>query len=507
MKKLTNLLIATAFLSSTLLTSPRSQALTAQEYSQRPKLVVVLVIDQFRSDMLTRFEKQFMPAGTPANPGGFRYLTSQGAWFPFAEYDILQAMTCTGHAMILTGSHPASTGIGTNEWFTPATKKMTYCAEDTEFGLSPRRLRTTTVGDELKNIKPKSKVVAVALKDRSAIMLGGHRADVVIWQDAKTSAWTSSNYYNKGQLPDWATKFDADFKKKNLKLEERTVSSAAAGVETTLDLALTALRAEKLGRGESTDLLAISLSNHDLLGHSFGPDSKEIAELTVLEDKLVANFLRSLRKEMGGLQDVVIALTADHGTPPTSELASKNKIASGRFEFLPMHKRINERLEKKFGSPGKEGWFLGSRLFHFFLNQDLIADKKINSSDVEDEVKKVLLEEPGVHAVFTKSDYAKGLYPPGIVGQQLKNSYVPGQSGDIVLIAKPFFYEKGGSPVTHMTGWSYDRSVPIILVGRAFKPGVYPGGLVIDIAPTISFLLGVLPPAMNEGRVLSEALR
>lgn len=499
--------IAVSFLVTSLF-ALSARAITAAAYEKKPKLVVVLVIDQFRADLLSNKTDDFLPPGTPAAPGGFRYLTHQGAWFPFAQYDILQAMTCTGHAMILTGSHPASTGIGTNEWFNPKTRKMTYCAEDADFGLSPRRLRTTTVGDELKNVREKSRVVAVAAKDRSAIMLGGHRADIALWMHEKESRWVTSSYYNKGELPAWLKPINDRLAKETAKDDGRnvTVKDAIEITGWTLDLAIEALKKEKLGRGADPDILAVSLSYHDIIGHMYGPNSKEIREITLAEDRLLSGFLKNLRKEMGSLDDVVIAFTADHGTPPASDVAKQFKLDTGRFEMLPVIRKINQRLDQKFGASGKE-WLLGFRLFHFFLNPEVIAEKKADEDKVAAEVKAVLLEEPGVLDVFTKGDFEKGRFPVGTVGEQLKHSYIPGQSGDIVMIAKPFFYEKGSNPVTHMTGWSYDRSVPLLLVGRAFKPGVYPGGLVIDLAPTLSFVLGVLPPAKNEGRVLGEALR
>lgn len=484
-----------------------ASALTAKDYLHRPKLVVTLVIDQFRADYLTRFEKEFRPAGTAAVPGGFRFLMEQGAWFPFAEYDVLQSMTCPGHAMILTGSHPASTGIATNDWFDPATKKLVYCVDDAEFGASPRRLRTTTVGDELKSVHKGARVITVSLKDRSAIMLGGHNADLALWMEPKPNRWTTSTYYNKGRLPDWAAKLNDGLKANTLDPEAHTVESAVFGIRSTLDAALTAVHAERMGRDKETDLLAVSLSNHDFLGHAFGPNAPEMHTITLEEDRLLSDFLRGLRKELGSLDDVVITFTADHGIPPAVDIAESYHYATGRFDYLAMTKKINERLDKKFGSPGKAGWILGTRLFHYYLNHDSVAARKTTLAAAEDEVRAALLEDPGILNAYTSDDFEHGRFPPGALGQQVKNSYIPGQSGDVVMIAKPFFFEKGVNAVTHMTGWSYDRSVPLVLLGRAFKPGVYTGAHVIDLAPTLSFVLGVLPPAMSEGRVLNETLR
>lgn len=482
-----------------------ASAIALKDYPARPKLIVVLVIDQFRSDYLTRYQSRFLPAGTPAAPGGFRFLT-QGAWLPFAEYDVMQSMTCPGHAMILSGARPAAFGFATNDWFDPATKKLIYCAHDPVDGLSPRRLRTTTLGDELKNVRPKSQVIALALKDRSAIMLGGHRANAAVWVDGKTKQWTTSTYY--GQLPAWAAELNATSGKAPIpNFDEVTVEAASAGAAWTLDGALKAFRAQKLGRNGETDILAVSLSTHDVMGHALGPNASELEKLTVNEDRLIANFLRDISKDMGGLNDVWIVLTADHGAPAAPEEYAKTGIQSGRFDYLAMFKKINQRLDDKYGAV-KDGWISGTRLFHFFLNQEAITKKKLSVREVENEIRTVMLQEPGVHEVFTRGDHLARTYPAGMLGEQIRNSYIDGQSGDLVLIPRPFFLESSRSlKTTHITGWSYDRMVPLILWGKSFKGGVYPGGKVIDLAPTLAFALGILPPTMSEGRVLSEALK
>lgn len=504
MKKIPVLLLA-----SVLMSGFSTLAMSEAEFVKRPKLVVVISIDQFRADYLTRFEDRFLAPGTSAKPGGFRYLTRNGAYFPFAEYDVLQAMTCPGHSTILTGSWPATHGIGINEWFDPKIRKIVYCVDDPVDGISPRRLRTTTVGDELKNVKPDARVFTVSLKDRAAVMLGGHHPDMAVWMDDKKMRWTTSTYYSpKAELPAWAREANAGLEKLTREeLDPTKPAGAAKGTAITLELAADIVKREKLGRGKSTDLLGVSLSTHDILGHALGPNSKEMEKLTLEEDQALARFLQALRKDVGSLDDVVIVLTADHGTPPTVETAKNAKIDSGRYDSLAAIKHVDARLDEKFGSPGNKEWIIGSRYFNYFLNDELIASKKLNATDVQAEAKKAFLDEPGILNVLTRAEYEKQILPAGKLTQQIRNSYVLGQSGDLVIIAKPFFYEKGSNFVTHMTGWSYDRTVPMIFVGRAFKPGVYPGGQVVDLASTLSFVMGVLPPAMSEGRVLGEALK
>ena len=504
-----------------------------KKYLQKPKLIVVVVIDQFRADYLSRFESRFAPAQDKAKKtlGGFKFLMENGAYYPLAEYDVLQSMTCPGHAMIMTGSHPNMNGIPVNEWYDRKAQKMQYCAEDPQFEYSPHNLKTTTFTDELKNTGAKSKVITLALKDRSAIMLGGHRADLALWMDYKSFAWRTSTYYAK-DLPNWTKILNAKvkaignaemtwtssvkptglsedspaiFEKKYLPFSKNGLSQNF-GIEVALDAAESAVFGENLGHGSATDVLAISLSNHDMLGHGFGPNSRELEELTVFEDQKLSHFFTILQRHMGGsLKDVAIILTADHGIPPTIEYSTKAKIDSGKLDYLELYKAINQRLDKKFGTPKNKEWIAASRYFHFYLNPATLDEKSLSSKQVEDEVKAALEEQHGVFYVATKSDLKAGIYPPGALGDQLKKQYIADKSGDLILLPRPFYMEKDDNLVTHMTGFSYDKTVPLILFGSAFKSGVYAEpAKVIDLAPTLSFLMGIVPPATSEGRVLSE---
>lgn len=488
------------------LAAPRSHAaLTLERFGQPPRLVVLLVIDQFRSDFLTRLEKKFAPPGTTQAPGGFRFLMKNGAYYPFAEFGALQNMTCPGHATISTGSNPATFGFSSNEWFDPIQKKSVYCAEDPTFDYSPIALKTTTFGDELRTLYPKSRVIGIAIKDRSAIMLAGHKASQVIWFDGKTGRWVTSKYYNKGETPKWVLPLnDAISKEKNAPPVKGTLEGSIRGVKLTFDAALAAVTSEKLGRGPSPDVLAVSLSTHDMLGHATGPTTPVMEALTLAEDKALSDFLKKLSKELGGLDRVVFALSADHGIPPQGEEYKGTHLKSGQIDFLDVTKKIYQTLDRRFGSAGKQPWLLSMSDFQFHLNQELIQSKSLKAAEVENEIRNIVEKEPGVATVFTRGDYEAGRFPPGFIGQQLKNSYVPEINGDLIIVPKPFFTDKTHHSVTHITGYSYDRTVPVIVMGKNIRPGVYSGARIIDIAPTLSFLLRVLPPAKNEGRVLQE---
>ncbi|MDD4976046.1 MAG: alkaline phosphatase family protein [Bacteriovorax sp.] len=530
---------------------------------KKPKLIVVLIIDQFRADYLTRFKERFLPAkNSNGAVGGFNYLISNGAYFPYAQYDILQSMTGPGHATLLTGSYPYQSGIPLNDWYDSKLGKNIYCVEDEGSpivglpenkdlrGMSPKNLIGSTVGDELKNAGYPSKVISIALKDRAAILMGGHRADLSLWFDPKSFQWISSRYYlPEGNLPSWVTKLNEEVKIKkspmkvwSAKLQETMKSyfattssypndkkltgkigptfnhgiaacspeelSSPYGNELTAQAALRAIDFYDLGKNITPDLLAVSFSSHDYVGHAFGPNSKEIEDMTVSEDRVISTFLNNLKNKIpGGLKEVVVVLSADHGVAPNSDWLLKNKMASGRVDIGALQAKIEERLNQKFGKiDSGKGWITYSIDFNYYINRDGINSKKLSKSDVENEIKKVLQMEDGFVHVFTHTDYENRLLPPGMHERQILKTYFSGRSGDVIAIPKPFFVHGDDNSTTHMTGYSYDRTVPLIIAGAGFKHGIIPKMVdVVDIAPTLTILTGTIPPSSSEGRVLTEA--
>lgn len=489
-------------MSPTLLALP----LATESYLKKPKLVVVLVIDQFRGELLNKMQKELKPAGTAAQPGGFAFLMKNGAWFPHAEYEVSQAMTCVGHAMILSGSYPTLNGISLNQWFDSKAGKRIGCIEDARDGISPRNLFATTVGDEMKTSRSKSKVISVAVKDRSAVLLGGHRADHAIWLNSAGSAWTTSTYY--GTPPTW---IDAENRRLSASpkkdLLSKNLAASIEGTQSTLRLAAQALTEEKLGRGPDTDLLAISLSNHDILGHALGPESPEMEKLVLAEDVELQRFFGVLQKQMKGWSEVLFVMTADHGIPgtPTKLLPPEN--GDGQFDALASIRNVNRHLDEAFKVRSKEPWITATFLLNFYLNEKFIQERGLSLAAVESEAKKALAKEPGVIEVFTRQEFLDGKISDNLPGRQFKNSYRPDRNGHLQIVLRPFMVAKSELTANHMTGWAYDRYVPLFLMGNSISPGVYAGGKIVDIAPTVSFLLGTVPPSMSEGRVLSETFR
>lgn len=564
--KMKNLaIVVAAFLSS--LQAYAAPQSNPSEKSKAPKLILMLVIDQFRADYLLRFESRFLPArgasGVKRKWGGYRTLMNGGAYYPYAQYDILQSMTCPGHATVLTGAYPYQAGIPSNEWFNTATQKYTYCAEDPassivgakvddpHLGTSPKNLLASTVGDELKNAGYPSKVVTLSLKDRAAIMMGGQRPDLAVWLEPKSFQWVSSKFYLPGgELPAWVrglneelkaakgnalawrpdgpgTGFSAKDSKalidaKNAgkyggtafphetKMGSKESLAFPFGLEITEKAAEAAIDWMKLGQGESTDLFAVSFSTHDYLGHVFGPNSREMEEMTIAEDQILAKFLNHLeRKIPGGLANVTIVLTGDHGITPNPDWLADHQVKSGRIDETLLAKQINDRLQEKFGKLKDAQSFVSyCHDFNIFLNHAGITEKKLVMAEVEAEAKAVVMQTEGIAHVLTSSEYAAKKLPPGMFDRQSVHTYYPGRSGDLVVIPKPYFIPAESDTVIHVTGYAYDRTVPLIFYGYGIKPGKYANRAdVIDIAPTLSYLAKVLPPNMSEGRVLSEILK
>jgi predicted AlkP superfamily pyrophosphatase or phosphodiesterase len=267
------------------------------------------------------------------------------------------------------------------------------------------------------------------------------------------------------------------------------------------------LDAYGLGQGKATDLLAISFSSHDMLGHAFGPNSREMEEITVQEDQEISRFLNTLQKKVpGGLKNVVVVLTGDHGVAPNPDWATAHRLQAGRIEEDELNNQVSAHLEKKFGKLKDESWILTGKGLHIYLNRQAAQKKEIDFSQLEAEAKTALLQDPRIAFVVTSSEVARGIFPPGIHHQQVAHSYYPKRSGDLLIIPKPYFFP-GQVTASHTSGYSYDRMVPILISGSQIKTGVYSTRAeVTDIAPTLSFLTGIIPPNLSEGRVLSEIL-
>ena len=490
-------------------------------------LGVVLVVDQFRADYLMRFEEKFLPPSA----NGFRNIM-KGAYFPLADHGLLQNMTGPGHAGILTGSYPYRNQISINWWFDRKKDSAQYCVQDDDskiigsngvvstapFGISPKNLNATTVGDELKNIDRPSRVVSIALKDRAAVLMGGKRADDVFWFDDKSCQWVTSEYY-MSSLPEFVKKQNSRITPmknstfswgpyQNMKYCSKESTRTPWIPEETFKLALAAVDDLKLGRGKDTDLLLMSLSSHDYLGHNVGPNDENMEKMTLAEDRLIADFFTQLSKKLpNGLKDVFVVLTGDHGAPPSPKSLPQAKIPSENIPEEETPKLIEETMTKEFGKPKGGKWIKAMIEFQVYFNHEALDDAKVSVSKAVAVCRKRLLQERYLDQVWSLDEILQERKIPAGEYGVVADRTLSFRSGDMILVLKPFFYSDS-YPLTHMTMYSYDRFVPLVFWGKTFKPGIYRQvAHIVDIAPTLSSTLGVMPPSQSEGRILNEILR
>ena len=508
-----------------------------------PRLAVVMVFDQLRADYLSRFGDQLLPARTADGKlGGFKALMAAGATFPVAEHRVLMAMTCPGHATIATGAWPYRHGITRNRWYDSMGRH--YCVGDREApviggsqvdrfeGRSPRKMHGPTMGDTLKNADPRSRVVSVAIKDRAAVLLGGFRADAAIWLDP-SSDWTTSAFYQRdGKRPDWLNALNRaqrDQASQPAPFHFESTSGRASGAQSvklepnrgsmdaiytphgdvrTAEAAEAAMAAHKLGQDEASDLLLVSFSSLDKAGHHHGPNSAHMEGMFLSADRAIARMLNHLEATVpGGLANVVVAVTGDHGVGPQAAYAHSTRLKARQLDQDELQSRLNARLDMLFGATKTgERWILAIEDLNLYMNRRLAAQRGLRIDRLLAAAKELLTEEPGVLMGITSAEVQAGKRLPGLWGEQLENSFVAGRSGDVIGIPAPFTLPDG-TPANHYTGYSYDRQVPLLMMGPGIRQGRHPGAVeIIDLAPTIATLLGTIHPAMAEGRVLVEAL-
>jgi len=521
-----------------------------------PRLVVVIVVDQMRGDYIARYGYQWT--------GGLRRLVDGGAWFRRAAYPYLTTVTCVGHATVSTGAFPRTHGIVGNSWFDRETGRSVGCTADPKQtiisygapaggGESPWRLQTATLSDELRTQMPvPARVVTLSLKERTAIMLAGDRADAVTWFNPAAGGFVTSSAYTSAPVP-----FVAAFTKANpvtadagkvwtRTLPESQYLHADAGTgekpaaywsaefphalkakseapdaqffeawETSPfsddylgRLAIASVDALKLGQGSGTDFLGISFSALDLVGHDFGPASHEVQDTLVRLDRTLGALLAHLDRGVGA-GNYVVAFTADHGAAPIPEQAAAAAIDAGRLDSATVRQATQKALEAAFG-PGE--YLVRSQYSDLILPPDVLEKLRRDPAAAR-EVLRAVRAVPGVAAAYFAEDLDSHAAAGDRDARAALLSYYPGRSGDLIVMPKPywFFVTADGSPqpgsaTSHGTMYGYDQEVPIILYGRGIKPGEYARQATpADIAPTLAYLCGVTL-AHADGEVLIEAL-
>lgn len=519
---------------------------------QRPvKLVVGIMIDQLRADYLVRFSDQFVD-------GGFRRLLNRGAVFTNAHYNHTPTYTACGHSIFMSGATPSMSGIIGNEWFDREAGRRVTSVSDTNVKLlggksdstsaSPVKLIGSTLGDEMRMATGgKAKVVGIAFKDRSAILPAGKRPNGAYWFNTTAGNFVSSTYYFP-ELPAWVQKFNRDVRpdryfgakwERMLSPEaydrsqpdnspyERsaygttfpyTINGGESSPgqkfysqfemtpyanEYTIEFAKAAIENEGLGVDDIADLLTISFSPNDLLGHTYGPYSQEVHDMTLRTDRLLAEFFEYLDRRIG-LDRVIIALSSDHGVAPIPEHA-KAMGYGGRIEIRSTTAAVEDALKKQFGD---EKWVRQFANSNIYFDDELIAKNKADREEMEKTACAALMKTPGVGACFTRSEITEGELPKTKIALSVARGFYPARNGDVVVVPQPFYFFSEGLGTTHGTPYSYDTHVPVIFFGAGVAAGRHATEAgPVDIAPTLAALLDVTPPSNSEGRVLEAALR
>lgn len=528
------------------LLSVSKQKTLGQTVTERPKLVVGIMLDQMRWDYLYRFQNNY------AQDGGFKRILFNGYSCENTLIPYAQTVTAVGHSSVYTGSVPAFTGIIANSWYDKSKEKEVYCTEDKIVSIlggtdksepmSPRNLWVTTIGDELRlSTNFKSKVIGVAIKDRASILPSGHTANAAYWYDDKSGNWITSTYYME-QLPKWVTDFNRrklvdSFYRLNwnllLPLSEYTHStedkksyegqydknSSAAfphrlddkvgkdykliratpyGNTLTLMMAKKVLVEENLGNNGGTDFLNISLSSTDVIGHMYGPNSVEIEDVYRRVDKDLGDFLNELDHRVGK-GNYLVFLTADHGASHSPGFLQENKIP-GKASISPTQE-LNEAISQKFS--------VSDAVINTYAYQVYFNEKKLDS--VKSKRRKIiqfaidyLNKKEEVYLAFATSNYSS-LNLPTEITERFKKGYNPKLSGDIQIILKPGFLYGSQTGTNHGLWYPYDSHIPLVFYGWKIKHGqlnreVY----MTDIAATVAALLHIQMPSGCIGKPINE---
>ena len=501
----------------TLLLCPALLAAGLYAQSPRPKLIVAIAVDQFRYDYLTRFRADYT--------GGFKTLLTQGAVFTNARYTHVPTVTAIGHSTFLSGATPSMSGIIGNEWFDRASgKKVTSVSDATvallggsenPTGSSPRRLLVSTLGDEMKIADPRTRVVGISLKDRSAILPAGHMADGAFWFDNNSGSFVSSTYYFP-DLPGWVKEFNGKHPadsyagkewngKKFVAPGPKLYASLPAspwGNELIEEFSERAIEALQLGKGPQTDLLAVSFSSNDYVGHQKGPDDPAVQDMADRTDELIAKLFAFIQLN-GGMRDVVVVLTADHGVAPVPEVNEKRHMPGGRFPG-EMSEVVEKKLSAKYG-PGK--WIASSIEYGLYLDWKVVDGKRLNHHEVLEFATDAVRAEPHIFRAWSKDALLRGEVSHDLVGDAVNNGFYPPRAADVFYLPEPYWLN-GKTGTSHGTPFGYDTHVPVIFMGPGIKAGVYNQAIrPNDIAPTLATLLSIEAPSGSVGRALAEILQ
>lgn len=521
-----------------------------------PRLAVLVVVDQLRGDYLSRWNKLFVDKG-------FRRMREEGAWFPNCHYPYALTVTGAGHASLATGCSPMTHGIIGNNWYERKEGAEVYCATSARYDLvpgnkpdprkkkragagNPDRLLVPTLADALKGATHnKGRVVALSFKDRSAVLLGGRRPDACYWLNPSTGTFVTSTCY-RDRPHAWVTRFnrgrpadhwfgtdwtrlrpDLDYEKlsgpddvagegtgigqgrtfphplgrvpASLAGYYAALYNSPFGNDVLLALVKEAVTAEGLGSREVPDLLCISFSSNDPIGHCWGPDSQEVLDVTLRTDLIVRDLLAFLDDKVGKGK-YVVALSADHGVCPLPEVSRQRGLDARRVSPRPMIAKAEKFLQGKFDkSAERKGDCIESVVGNMiYLNRGWLKACGLKQAEVEAALADLLKKQEGVETVYTRTQLVVGVAADDKIGQAVRRSFHPERSGDVMVVSKPYYLFSSplGTGTTHGTPYDYDTHVPLLVWGAGIGGGVHKEAVTPQaIVPILARALGIKPPA------------
>ncbi|KJD37053.1 alkaline phosphatase [Tamlana sedimentorum] len=537
----------------TLLTVIASFSTKAQTVNstQKPKLVVGIVVDQMRYDYLTRFYNKF-------GEGGFKRMMNEGFNCKNHHFNYIPTKTGPGHASVYTGTTPKYHGVIGNDWYDKYEQKMVYCAEDdsvqsvgttsSDGKMSPHRMQTTTFSDENRLFtQMKGKTIGVSIKDRGAILPAGHTANAAYWFRGKSEGKFISSTYYINDLPEWVKDFNASKAVKSYLKEWNTLQNIETytesgadlnefeggfrGKETAtfpydlkklskinggfdilkatpygnsvvIDFAIAALKGENLGKDTITDVLTVSFSSTDYVGHNFGVNSKEVEDTYIRLDKDLERFFKTLDAQVGE-GEYTVFLSADHGAVDVPSYLQDVNIPAGYLNNKETKAKFSAFLMDTFGVDNLIENISNDQIF---LNHNAVKDLNKTLAEVEAAIVNELITYKNVYKVYAATTMHNNDFTSGME-ELLQKGYSQKRSGDVLIIPSPNYisYSKTGS--THGSGYKYDTHVPLLLFGKGIKHGETLQKTVIpDIAPTMSALLGISFPNGATGQPLEFVL-
>ena len=532
--------------------------------SNKPKLVVGVIIDQMGFDQLYKYHDRY-------GETGFKRLIREGFNFKNANVNYIPSETAPGHASIYTGTTPAYHGIIGNSWYDrdlgnyvgnviDSNEELVGSINENPNGTSPKNLAATTITDELRlRSKFKSKVISVSIKDRAAILPGGKSANAAYWFDWESSPgyFVSSSFYMK-KVPKWVSKFNElgksniylnqswntlyplstytasspddnkyepslggkssptfpyDFKTMREKyvksgLEYQLLLVSPGGNSLLTEFAIAAIENEELGMDEYPDILNVSYSITDVIGHTFGPQSVEMEDIYLRLDKNLGELFATLDSKVGK-DDYLLFLTSDHAAIPVVSYLRDNKLDGDIARIVEYNNQLKSFLEAKYGAGSWIDNFDGDQVY---LNKNTVDEKKLVLPVIQQEVADFLMTQKGVYLALTAHELQTKTYEEGL-RKTIQNGYHPKRSGDVlisynsgtILNPDPQMVVERVKGTVHGSGYSYDTHVPLLWMGSGIPKGesvrsVNP----IDITPSLAMFLNLQLPSAVQGKPLSE---